>query len=333
MVELSNKRDLFDFARQLHTWGANVTAIQFGSKRPAHKWRHWQQARQTSSELTGLPWGRAAAVGVVDDYAGWHNFDFDDCPSFDPVSLVLAELHLPATYPWVIRTGSGWRVSVRCLDDLPAAILTTKTGTGGGLGVFTFAPKRIGDFDHLELRWRKCQTILAGQHPSGRAYSFAHDLPIHPPTAVLLGRVLQATLAVGKLPQHKTQPQEQSTTHHKLLNTSGLGTSDPPLRDAQSRSRPGRSAAWAAAVLFGELDALSQAQAGQRNITLNRTAFALGRLVGAHLLDRADVETQLETTALSLGLDPIEIRYTIKSGLDVGEAQPRNAPCFARKTR
>ena len=289
MVELSNKRDLFDFARQLHTWGANVTAIEAGTKRPAHKWKHWQTARQTSSELSGLPWGRAIAIGVIDGVGGWRNFDFDDCPTYpstgrtsDPVSLVLAELGLPATYPWVIRTDSGWRVSVRCLDDLPAAILTTKTGTGGGLGVFTFAPKRAGDFDHLELRWRKCQTILAGQHPSGRAYSFAHDLPIHPPTAVLLGRVLQATLAVGQLPQHEIQPQEQSTTRHKLPNTPGLATSN--------RTRPGRSAAWAAAVLFGELDALSHAQTGQRNIALNRTAFALGRLIGARLLDRTDVE-------------------------------------------
>ncbi len=277
---------------------------------------------------------------MIDGVSGWRSFDFDDCPAYpstgrtsDPVSLVIAELGLPATYPWVIRTNSGWRVSVRCLDDLPAAIFTTQTGAGGGSGVFTFAPKRAGDFDHLELRWRKCQTILAGQHPSGRAYSFAHDLPIHPPTAVLLGRVLQATLAVGQLPQHEIQPKEQSTTRHKLPNTPGLATSNLPLRDAQSSTRPGRSAAWAAAVLFGELDALSHAQTGQRNIALNRTAFALGRLIGARLLDRTDVEAHLETTALDLGLDPIEIRDTIKSGLDVGEAQPRNAPCFARKTR
>lgn len=295
--------------------------------------------REEAARLFGLPWRCALTIGVIDGVGGWRNFDFDDCPSYpsmgrtsDPVALVLAELGLPATYSWVIRTGSGWRVSVRCLDDLPAAILTTKTGAGGGLGVFTFAPKRVGDFDHLELRWRKCQTILAGQHPSGRAYSFAHDLPIHPPTAVLLGRVLPATLAVGQLPQHEIQPQEQSTTRHKLPNTPGLSTSNLPLRDAQSSTRPGRSAAWAAAVLFGELDALSHAQTGQRNIALNRTAFALGRLIGARLLDRTDVEMHLETTALDLGLDPIEIRDTIKSGLDVGEAQPRNAPCFARKT-
>ena len=231
-----------------------------------------------------------------------------------------------------LSLGDPHKQRLACFDPVPGRpagrILTAKTGTGGGPGVFTFAPKRVGDFDHLELRWRKCQTILAGQHPSGRAYSFAHDLPIHPPAAVLLGRVLQATLAVGQLPQHEIQPQEQSTTRHKLPNTPGLATSNLPLRDAQSSTRPGRSAAWAAAVLFGELDALSHAQTGQRNIALNRTAFTLGRLVGARLLDRTDVEMHLETTALDLGLDPVEIRDTIKSGLDVGEAQPRNAPVF-----
>ena len=77
-------------------------------------------------------------------------------------------------------------------------------------------------------------------------------------------------------------------------------------------------------MLFGELDVLTRTQQGRRNIALNRASFTLGQLVGARLLNRADVEMHLETVALELGLSIVEIRDTIRSGLDAGEAYPRN---------
>ena len=314
-----DRQNLLTFAQRLHGWGANVTAILPGSKRPAHKWQHWQAARQTVGEVAGLPWRSAVAVGVIDGVGGWRDFDFDDCPTFDPVALVLAELGLPAAYPWVIRTGGGWRVSVLCLDDLPAAILTAKTGAGGGPGVFTFAPKRAGDFDHLELRWRDCQTILAGQHPTAeRGYTFAHGSPMSPPAAVPLGRVLRAALAVGELPKHETKPTAAPSTRQVAPS-------------AAKPAEPGQLAAYSAAALSRELDALAHAREGARNVALNRAAFALGQLVGAGLLDRFDVETRLETVALALDLEAGEVQATIKSGLDAGEAQPRNVPDLAAR--
>ena len=80
---------------------------------------------------------------------------------------------------------------------------------------------------------------------------------------------------------------------------------------------------YALAALDGELARLAAAPPGRRNDQLNRSAYALGRLVGAGLLDRAAVEARLEDVALSIGLDPAEIGPTIKSGLDAGQQEPR----------
>ncbi len=314
---LANAQTLRTLAERLHGWGANVTAIRAGSKKPAHKWKHWQTTRQTAGELAGLPWHKAAAVAVIDGVGGWRDFDFDDCPTFGPVALTLAELGLPADYPWTIRTGDGWRVSILCHDDLPAKLLTAKDGDPG---VFTFAPQRAGDFDHLELRWRDCQTILAGQHPSGRAYTFAHGAPSGPPATVPLGRVLRAALAVGKLPEHAPQP-------------TAIPVPTPQPAQTAQPAEPGRLASYATAALSRELDALARAHPGARNNQLNRAAFALGQLVGAGLLTRLDVETRLETVALALGLDAGEVQPTIKSGLDAGAAQPRQVPDLPARAR
>ena len=54
--------NLYTFGRQLHDWGAAVTAIREGTKQPGHSWKRWQRERQTLSELDGLPWGRAVAA-------------------------------------------------------------------------------------------------------------------------------------------------------------------------------------------------------------------------------------------------------------------------------
>lgn len=67
-----------------------------------------------------------------------------------------------------------------------------------------------------------------------------------------------------------------------------------------------------------------------RNNTLNKAAFNLGTLLGAGLLDRAQVENELYRSACACGLDTDPecgehgIRSTIQSGLAAGMAKPRN---------
>ncbi|MST31625.1 DNA primase [Acidimicrobiaceae bacterium USS-CC1] len=91
-----------------------------------------------------------------------------------------------------------------------------------------------------------------------------------------------------------------------------------PLRGG----REGTSA-YASAALEREIGRVAMAGEGARNHALNLAAFALGQLVGAGLLDTRTVVEHLHVAAQRAGLDDIEARATIRSGLAAGVAQPR----------
>jgi hypothetical protein len=75
-------------------------------------------------------------------------------------------------------------------------------------------------------------------------------------------------------------------------------------------------------AIAGELAALQNASEGERNKTLNQTAFRLGQFVGAGRYSRADAEYELLHAATATGLPGGEAQRTIKSGLDAGEHEP-----------
>ena len=95
----------------------------------------------------------------------------------------------------------------------------------------------------------------------------------------------------------------------------------PPLAPATQRpiTHPDR---YASAALAAEADRVARAPVGSRNDTLNRAAFALGRLVGGGLLDAAEVARELDAAARFAGLGRAEIRRTIRSGLTAGRRVP-----------
>ncbi|MEU4624424.1 bifunctional DNA primase/polymerase [Actinoplanes sp. NPDC023801] len=79
---------------------------------------------------------------------------------------------------------------------------------------------------------------------------------------------------------------------------------------------------YAEAALDAEAGRVADAPPGTRNDTLNRAAFALGRLVGAGLLDEWEVRRELTAAARRAGLGRAEVRGTIRSGLTAGRRQP-----------
>ncbi|GLW30701.1 bifunctional DNA primase/polymerase [Actinoplanes regularis] len=93
----------------------------------------------------------------------------------------------------------------------------------------------------------------------------------------------------------------------------------PPPAAARPVAHPDR---YAEAALDAEADRVARAVVGCRNDTLNRAAFALGRFVGAGLLDAGTVRRELEAAARSAGLGQAEIRGTIRSGMAAGTRQP-----------
>lgn len=221
-------------AAALHLWklGANVTAIPAGDKRPAHEWNNpaapWATERQPAGFVASLRWpvqdqlvnGRRyraiETVGIVNGVHGWRTLDVDaaagpngeKAPVPDAVRLALLDaLGLPHDYAWSgrSRSGRGIHVHVRAVGDLPpdiaAAISDTKAADGGGAGVKIGTPNDqfAGMFDHIELRWGPCQTVLPT--PSG----YNGVLPEEPPAEVSVAQLVAAfrAVAVPRAPRAK----------------------------------------------------------------------------------------------------------------------------------
>ncbi|MFI5492866.1 bifunctional DNA primase/polymerase [Actinoplanes sp. NPDC051859] len=89
----------------------------------------------------------------------------------------------------------------------------------------------------------------------------------------------------------------------------------PPTQSTLCVAHPDR---YAAAALEAATHRVAYAAVGTRNDTLNRAAFALGRLVRAGLLDAATVTRELRAAGAWAGLGRAETTRTIRSGLDAG---------------
>jgi hypothetical protein len=90
-----------------------------------------------------------------------------------------------------------------------------------------------------------------------------------------------------------------------------------PARWLENRHTYGRAA------LQSELSILARTPIGARNNQLNRSAFCLGQLLAAGLLDRREVEQTLTAVARAIGLGAREVQATLQSGLEAGMRNPR----------
>ena len=114
---------------------------------------------------------------------------------------------------------------------------------------------------------------------------------------------------------------------------------EPAGKDRAKRSPSSQApskdavAAYVAAAVEAECNALrGMGPDSGRNDRLNEAAFALGTLVGAGVLDRSDAEAALYSAAMECGLGEGETLKTMASGLDAGEAQPRDMSEVARNS-
>jgi hypothetical protein len=86
-------------------------------------------------------------------------------------------------------------------------------------------------------------------------------------------------------------------------------------------------------VLAAELAALGRATPGQRNRTLNRTAFKVYRYVAGGVLDEQDVTLAFTTVARAIGLSATETARTLASAHTAGLANPRTVPTAPELSR
>jgi hypothetical protein len=116
---------------------------------------------------------------------------------------------------------------------------------------------------------------------------------------------------------------------HILVRLQEAGPQKPTLKLVAGDAKKPRAAwtrieAYVHAALDNEIDNIHASSEGHRNDTLNKSAFALGQLVGGGYLDRERVRTALAAAASAVGLPDAEARATIESGLSAGEQEPRN---------
>jgi hypothetical protein len=221
-------------ARQLWELGANVTSIPAGGKEPAHEWNSkkapWATERQDLDIVNSLPWntqrkvwrGRIdppiETVGIISGPGGWRCLDID--PRKDeqgnkipvPVEVVHAvrsALGLPDGYPWQgpSRSGAGWHVWFRCDDELPPELAAATNSKESGVKIGVPLPDYASAFDHIELRWERCQTVLPA--PSG----YNGCLPSEPPARVDIDQARAAFLAIATPKRKPSAPDSSSTPH------------------------------------------------------------------------------------------------------------------------
>jgi Bifunctional DNA primase/polymerase, N-terminal len=185
-----------------------------------------------------------------------------------------------------VDSAEGWHGLVHLLGgELPAG---PRVRTGGGGRHLWFRPTGHGNRVRLlpGLDWRGAGGyVLAppSRHASGGDYRWIRrpgdDLPAAPPML------------------HEFVEGRPAPVAHGVI------------------AHPDR---YAQVALAAEADRVARAPVGARNDTLNRAAFALGRLIGSGLLDQAGTVRELETAARFAGLGRVEARRTIRSGLTAG---------------
>ena len=323
--------DLQGFARQLHTWGASVTAIKRGTKHPVHEWKRWQDDRQTPAELNGLPWHSAAAVGIVNGSGDFRVFDIDAVKDADgrPVGSVSESvvvdlcraLGLPDDYQWSYRSGSGagWGVVVRCTEALPDNWPAT--------GVYIGAPRDGCAFGQLELRWSSVQTVIDGAHPTGPGYQWRqHKRPMVAPATRTADQVVTAFTAIAELEKPavngaiSTQPPSPTPPP----SVGGANGTAPTTGHASANDRYGEVA------LNDAIRQVSTTPPGNRNKALFKQTASLAELVNGGVLMRSNVEVAMTDAAMTAGLTADETRATIDSAFEkVGHKARTPAPSFS----
>jgi putative DNA primase/helicase len=291
-----NQTQLREYALALYQQGFNVVPMRSDDKIPdLPTWRDYIRRRQTEQEIINFAWSQN--IGVICGMNGIRVIDLDGCSDADILFKVLELLGLEPDYQWIVYTpgrGGGFHIYIHCLEPL------TLTDAGKIVG----KPLVADAFYQLELRWSGCCVMFPPSiHPEAKeAYNWAFcSAPASPIASVSLAVVEKMFLTVAA-PQKKTAP-------------------EPPKPLAPLK--PAKYDSWAEKALTQEIANLRAAGPGGRNDQLNRSAFCLGQIVGAGLLDEQDVTDELTRAALTVGLDAKEIGPTITSGLEAGAKKPR----------
>lgn len=236
-------------------------------------------------------------------------------------------------------TSRGFKDASRDRDQIiawweatPGALIGLATGAVSGIAVVDLdidAEKGIDGVSAIKSLGKLPVDTTIARTPRGGWHIYLQHHPDLPCSASKIGRGIDTRGNGG----YVIAPPSPGYTWVRLPGTYKPAAPPPWLLDSLRKPtepivgpRPVSVASgsrYVLAALHREYDAVSRAAEGNRNHQLNRSAFSIGTLVGAGVLQEKDAIAHLTEAALVCGLDRYEIRLTIRSGLRAGMAKPR----------
>jgi hypothetical protein len=294
--------DRLDAALALAERGFAVFPLRPDSKVPAVR-GDWEGAALADPDrLRALGWPPGGNIGIACGPSGLFVLDLDVPKSPEPDSELVAAG--PAAADTAVLDGAA--VLRDLADGRPIPPTLTVATPSGGTHLYFRPPgtlklrntvARLGPL--IDTRAAGGYVVAPGSTIRGRAYAIVEDAPIAPiPRWIVRELIVRGRAALPPLP-----PGRPAVAGPRLIGPA--------------------AAAYGAAALRNETERMLAARVGTRNDTLNRAAYALGRLVGAGLLDRDLAASELFHAARRSGLPARECASTLSSGLSAGIARPR----------
>jgi len=180
-------------------FGFNILPLQ--NKVPsAGSWQEWQQKNMSVDDICAFNWQNNNGIGSLSGINHLRCLDFDHAVDVSVVKDFLRGLGLPSEYKWTVVSGSGkgYHIWFYCYDDSELFKIL-----GGDKSYYKLLLRSGSRCDHIELRWKNCQTALPPSlHPSGNKYKFLfykHDVPDSPPSRIPCGRLISTLTTYCKL--------------------------------------------------------------------------------------------------------------------------------------
>ncbi|KUG26670.1 hypothetical protein ASZ90_003492 [hydrocarbon metagenome] len=202
-----------------NVFGFNVIPLE--DKIPKLNWNIWQTTVMDLSDIDKLGWNvRTNGIGAISGIDGLRCLDFDDVEDVSIVYDFAEKLDLGKGYLWIVKSGSGkgYHIWFYCFDEDDYL-----EGLGGEKAYYKYKLKVDGLCEHLEVRWKNCQTVLPPSlHPSGGKYEFVNvkdgGLPIDGPKSIWIGKLLEMLKGkcVVETSKVKREISETKTTNKKL---------------------------------------------------------------------------------------------------------------------
>lgn len=196
-------------------------------------------------------------------------------------------------------------------EPMPSGTLTVRTGRGGYHYVYRMPQDADLRNTASALGW-----LIDTRGPGG--YIVGPGSTVNGLTYDVIDQATPAQLPAW-IVRRLTEQRARAASHGGAVERAATS----PVRLAGAAVGP----QWAAAALTGEAERIRSAPDGQGNAAVNAAAYAVGRLVGGRLLDRAAAEAALvaalDTWSFDEPGDRARMLRTLRNGLAAGEANPR----------